>query len=358
MEGWLVRLLTRLYALLIRLYPPSFRAEFADEMQVVFTEAMAEAAERGKLPLAVVCWREMRDWPITLVRECCFSFKHRRKDVKMSAEIQRDILGEKAGLTQTAQTPWRDAVLAGLPHLLVTLFAGVSQVAYGLLPGYIFDRLTGFFAVFGVAFFILAGGVVLYAWRHGWPLWTASWYGYGAWLVLIALVPLGLLNEKLGIIEAWKFNNALILGGIGLMGLGYLWLVRRDWLQGLLAALFFMPMMVLMMTIEFVHPQIEGLVFVVSGLLAALASGAIVCLRSWQVGVWLVFGINLLAGAAISYVSVYQIDIPAQYFSPTPSAVVTRLTAYLLLSLALVAGPFLLWALWRLGKHSLVGKPD
>ena len=86
-------------------------------MRSVFTDAVAEAAERGKLPFAAVCWREIRDWPVTLVREYWSSFRHKRKDVKMSAEIQRDILGEKAGLTQTAKTPWRDAVLAGLPHL-------------------------------------------------------------------------------------------------------------------------------------------------------------------------------------------------------------------------------------------------
>jgi hypothetical protein len=39
-----VRLILRLYAFLLRLYPRRFRAEFEAEMQRVFTEAAAEAA--------------------------------------------------------------------------------------------------------------------------------------------------------------------------------------------------------------------------------------------------------------------------------------------------------------------------
>jgi hypothetical protein len=64
-----IPLLTRLYALLQRLYPRRFRAEFADEMLAVFAAAVMEAAAHGSAAVALVCWRELRDWPIALSRE-------------------------------------------------------------------------------------------------------------------------------------------------------------------------------------------------------------------------------------------------------------------------------------------------
>jgi hypothetical protein len=60
------RLLAHLYALLLRLYPPHFRAEFGEEMQVVFSEAAKEAAARGALGLLLL--RELSDAPSALVR--------------------------------------------------------------------------------------------------------------------------------------------------------------------------------------------------------------------------------------------------------------------------------------------------
>jgi len=58
-----VSVVARVYALLLRLYPRRFRAEFAEEMQAVFAEAMAEATERGVAAFIAVCLGEMRDMP-------------------------------------------------------------------------------------------------------------------------------------------------------------------------------------------------------------------------------------------------------------------------------------------------------
>src|SRR3990172_5960183 len=54
------------YAILLRLYPTSFQAEFADEMLVVFAATVTEAA--GWQILARVCWREWRDAPVAIIR--------------------------------------------------------------------------------------------------------------------------------------------------------------------------------------------------------------------------------------------------------------------------------------------------
>lgn len=55
------QLVTRLYALLVRLYPYDFRSEFVVEMRAVFGDALAEADEEGTLSLIAVCLRKARD---------------------------------------------------------------------------------------------------------------------------------------------------------------------------------------------------------------------------------------------------------------------------------------------------------
>jgi len=59
--------LARLYRAVLRLYPHSFRTEFADEMQAVFTEAVDEAVRRDLLALGEVCLNELRDLPASLL---------------------------------------------------------------------------------------------------------------------------------------------------------------------------------------------------------------------------------------------------------------------------------------------------
>jgi hypothetical protein len=64
-----IGLLTRGYRCLLRLYPASFRAEFAAEMDEVFFQAIADAAHRGWGALARLCLRELGTWPGALGRE-------------------------------------------------------------------------------------------------------------------------------------------------------------------------------------------------------------------------------------------------------------------------------------------------
>ena len=59
----------RSYALLVRLYPRKFRDKFADEMQSVFADSIAEAAQRGLAALIALCLQELRDLPGAILRE-------------------------------------------------------------------------------------------------------------------------------------------------------------------------------------------------------------------------------------------------------------------------------------------------
>jgi hypothetical protein len=55
------------YALIVRLYPRVFRAEFEDEMRAVFAAVAADATKGGRVALLGVLWRELRDCPRNLL---------------------------------------------------------------------------------------------------------------------------------------------------------------------------------------------------------------------------------------------------------------------------------------------------
>ena len=68
----------------MRLYPHGFRAELGEEMQAVFADTVAEAAEKGRRLLAAVCLREARDLPSSLLREIVSDSRDRRKEALIS----------------------------------------------------------------------------------------------------------------------------------------------------------------------------------------------------------------------------------------------------------------------------------
>jgi len=72
------RLATSVYAVLMRLYPQTFRVEFEEEMQAVFAQALVEAAGRGGLSLVGLCLREIGDLAPVLVQEYWSEFRNRR----------------------------------------------------------------------------------------------------------------------------------------------------------------------------------------------------------------------------------------------------------------------------------------
>jgi hypothetical protein len=71
------------YALIVRLYPRAFRAEFADEMHAVFAAAVADAAEGGRMVLLGLFWRELRDYPGNL----CVAHWQRARDRMKEADM-------------------------------------------------------------------------------------------------------------------------------------------------------------------------------------------------------------------------------------------------------------------------------
>jgi hypothetical protein len=63
------RLMTRLHRALLAFYPPSFRAEFGEEMRSVFVEMLAQSQHSpGQQPWRLF-WREIRGWPGSVLQQ-------------------------------------------------------------------------------------------------------------------------------------------------------------------------------------------------------------------------------------------------------------------------------------------------
>ncbi len=110
----IVRLIIRIYAVLLHLYPQSFRAEFEQEMQAVFAKAVTEAAGRGGLSLVGLCLREMRDWPGTILREHL-----QRRNEHVSSHTNEPVTWKPAS---------RLALLVGLALFLIPVTYGMESL--------------------------------------------------------------------------------------------------------------------------------------------------------------------------------------------------------------------------------------
>ena len=76
-----VRISIYLYSRLLRLYPPGFRHEFADEMLTVFTAALTDAQGRGRLSMAIWCGREFMGLLSTIVKEKLNALRQKERPI-------------------------------------------------------------------------------------------------------------------------------------------------------------------------------------------------------------------------------------------------------------------------------------
>lgn len=110
MQAWLIRT----YTWLLHLYPPDFYSKFGDEMQSVFIDTIADAAKHGNAALIRICWQELRDLPLVLLRE------HLRERSKSKME------------TRFKPSSWREFLLASAPFGVFALIFLLYTLNFGL----------------------------------------------------------------------------------------------------------------------------------------------------------------------------------------------------------------------------------
>jgi hypothetical protein len=221
-----VRTLQRAYGLLLRAYPARFRAEFGPEMQAVFGQAAAQAAGQSPAHLARLCARELRDWPIAVLRA------HRRASKEWHLMDSRRLPGRQRA-PWLFYPGWFVATLASLPIAGAIGFAiiklavnvlggrievgGESHITEDFLFSWVFFPLLGL--VTGVLQFLLLRGRMP---RAGWWI-AATTLGWSMPLLLGILLPVEFTRAPAPALAA------ALLGG--LVALPQWWLLRRRFRQ-------------------------------------------------------------------------------------------------------------------------------
>jgi hypothetical protein len=149
--------ITRVYGLLLRLYPRQFRVEFGDEMQCVFADLVNDAAKRGLTAVLMVCAREMWELPRNVACE------HWRGLQKGSVRMN-----DTAALDGHPSS-WLGTLTGALPFLLL----GPIRVLLAYPdPHPAWRGLQGITLLMSTIYplFVLVGLVV--GWRARWPRWS------------------------------------------------------------------------------------------------------------------------------------------------------------------------------------------
>jgi hypothetical protein len=352
------QLFSRLYAALLRLYPCSFRAEFGAEMEAVFAEALAGTAAQGWASLASLLLRELRDWPGALLRAHWYALK---KEKMMGGNMESTVFSSDVPPTledRHAPVPWREALLAGLPHALVALIILAVGVGRPIMPSprQVYSVIE---IVLGATFILSVVVAMVVAWRRGWPRWSASWFAYA---FLLLMFPLG------SVLDQWKvplgsWRLMLLLPGVYFRLLVPLLLVAmlyasvlRNRLKVLLIVLSLMPLS-WGLVLEFTSYPIRLVVMFVAWLCVALVAVLIARSGSARIGVWMVLALTLVVGLAYTYIRTYYVqfppDAPEHYrLPPTLLDWLNRFALVMLATSVLVLEPLLVRRLWVLGQRS------
>jgi hypothetical protein len=174
---------TRLYAAILRLYPPEFRQELGAEMQTVFQQVAIDAQRKGWLSLLFVCWRELRDLPGSLAEA---HRSHPQGGFRMETMDYPRLFGDPGSPPNEVEPyPWREVLLGAIffPLFILALISDV-WARYDFNPG-INPKTFGTLLAIIVLGLILAF-LVLGAYRK-FPDWSLPYVGFVV-AILSALV--------------------------------------------------------------------------------------------------------------------------------------------------------------------------
>jgi len=281
--------ITRVYGRCIRLYPKHFGEEFGEEMQQVFADAVAEAAERGGLPLILVCLRELRDLPVIALREhwsglrdeqdLARSVSTREEEASMAAALQTTPTTSREG---SEPTTWNNAVMAILPFLAFAL--AVAGGFLGLMGWYVF--------------LLLGCGV---SWVKRFPRWSYPW---GAPILLAACLVMAMAATVHGTLSVLAAGLLVLLMLATALHLSHSMLpllqsavgVWRDWTLLSFGLYGIMPLAVWISFDEV--PSSHSMPFL-AGSAMILAGGALAYARSSQTWPRI---LSLVSGTSLSWI--------------------------------------------------------
>ena len=154
----------RFYTLLLRLYPHRFRAEFGDEMQSVFANAVNDAAKHGLVAVAILCAREMWELPRNVVCEHWGSLQ--KGSVRMYDTAALD----------DHPSPWLGTLIGALPFLM---FGPITVLLAYPYPYPAWRTSEGFVALVRIVYPLVMLIGLAAGWRARWPRWSFPYLSVG-----------------------------------------------------------------------------------------------------------------------------------------------------------------------------------
>jgi len=235
------RLFERLYCLLLRFYPRKFRYEFSDEMLLVFTSSVNDAAQYGFVSLACTFLREMRDLPGSIMHQYLDRIHDRaislyKQMIKflswMIFDQGRDPIMTEKNKSNNWNISKHDALKAVLPPVLfglgITLAPLVAGGKWNEIPRW---RLYTSVVVMALPMAVIAvGGFIALVKRI--PDWGYTWVGVA---MMGALMLIKAYAEELDDIGRYIISQVgdLVLGSTALLGVLVVlaWVAIRGWQQ-------------------------------------------------------------------------------------------------------------------------------
>jgi len=303
------RILTRLYALLLNLYPRAYRVEYDEELQTVFNLAVNEAAQQGGFSVIWMSIRELRDLPGGIIFE---HWRERRK---------RRMTTERGSLLTFEPGSWRETLAAMAPFLLLGLLPPLLHLMSlpPLIPAWLRIGLT-------LGLVGLLGSLFITGMLKGVQRWVLPYVG--VFLSLFSVYAFsellfGLFAVLVGRRDPWFLRQVVYQGKlwIGLFVATlfivlvawvsprwrpFYWRIRRDWTL-LSFVLYGASLFALLLTFDD-YPYDEP--YIMAGMVI-LAMGGWFYLRSrwlWQRALALFTGLTLaMAVAAAGKAVIYSI---------------------------------------------------
>ncbi len=318
--------ISRVYSLILKLYPPAFRYRFGAEMEDVFCTGLAASRKQGGVFSFVM--RELTRLPSSLVGVYLWSM-HEAEGRRVAVS---NVGSAGTSAVHLPSEGWGSSLLSGLPHLLTGIVIISSAIAEsGILTS--LDLQAAIFAVILI-------GVVIYNIVKGWKRWSASWIFY---MFFIALIGLGRLMSLFFVSvneENYELYNLAQILLIPLLLAYFLYKIAcKDRLRGLLAAI---PLMAVVWTyfLEFVPALPRSLAWGWIFLLAFIASVLILHTKNFVSALGLAMAVPLIGGFPFAYLGVFQ-GGTLPFSEPGPSLVEAfrQYLPFLVSVLALVLGP-------------------
>jgi hypothetical protein len=232
-----VDLITRVHALMARLYPYNFRLEFEGEMCTVFSDALTDAAHQGAGSVFNLWWRELRDWPRRLLTEYWHSISTLWNWRIFMTEIDQN---KNWKIEKRA-----DALIAALPPLLF----GVGIMISALIiwkPWYEIPTWRLYLGAgigMGIPAIVVGVGGAIALFRRI-PDWGYTWVGTAA---MGALLLVKTIAEEQADVGKYIFSEVfdLILAAVLVLGCLVLliWVALRGWQQAGLVSIGFASLM-------------------------------------------------------------------------------------------------------------------